>query len=140
LLKDNLLYSIKEQGYTRFYIAKDDKGEPKADIFSSRQKKILHLLRQKTALEIVVFIMEKGKAKHKEIFDFLEISGSTLSYYLKKLTDADVLIHYRTGKDKGFQLKDKDEIIRILIVSRIKPPSLVEGFITTWDDFFNKKY
>jgi hypothetical protein len=65
----------------------------------------------------------------------MDISGSTLSYYLNKLVDADILLHVRAGAEKGYQIKDRNEIIKILIAGRIKPPSQIDGFITTWNDF-----
>jgi predicted transcriptional regulator len=135
LIKFDLVLSVKEQGYTRFYASSENDGETLSQVINGRQKKVLHLVRQEVALSIILIILEKTSIKHKDILDEVNVSGSTLSYYLKKLVEAEILIHIRTGVEKGYRIKDKEELIKILIMGRIKAPSLVDGFINTWDDF-----
>lgn len=136
LVKYDLVYSAKEQNYLRFYCSKSPANNGYSIPLNNRQKKILHLLRKNVALKIVYLILRKNSVKHKDILDEIDKSGSTLSYYLDKMVKADILKHTRTGEEKGYCLKDRDELIKTLIMGGVRPPSLVDGFISTWEDFY----
>lgn len=136
LIKNEFIYSVKEEGYKRFYASKKMGIGPDNSEMSSRQKKILHLLRQKIPFMIILKLLAQPTIKHKEIINGMDISGSTLSYYLKKMVKADILIQTSTGQHKGYSLKDKNEIIRIFIIGHFQPPTLVDGFLSTWEDFY----
>ena len=123
LEKNELIKSEKEKGYKRYYIG----GE-----IGVKDKQYLFILRQKTVLEIVLYLIKNGSAKHKDILDNINVSPSTLSYHLNKLVKKDVLDVEKFGENKGYSIKYQKEIINLLI--KYKPFSLFEGFEDIWKD------
>lgn len=136
LIKNELVYTVKEQNSVRYYDSKEPENGFDKSSLNTRQKKILHLLRKKIPMTIVLLILEKGMAKHKDIFYHLNITPSKISYYLKKLVQYEVLVNVRTGHDKGYWIRDKEELLKILVRGHINPPTQVDGFIKTWEEFY----
>jgi len=136
-LSDNdMVYAIREDRYSRFYVDEDfieDVGGPQ---LTGGQKRILHLLRQELPLAIVVILLETSKATHKRLADELEVAGSTLSYPLGKLVEAGVVVRVKSGEQKGYRLNDRKEILKVLILGKVTPPSQVENFIEMWEDLY----
>jgi predicted transcriptional regulator len=124
LEKHDIAVGEKTTGYKRFYI----KGT-----IGTQDKRYLSVLRQKTLLHIILFLLKNDSAQHKEILENVAVSPSTLSYHLKKLVKHNIVEVQRSGENKGYQLRDKDEIIRWLI--QYKPFDLYEEFVNVWNDF-----
>ena len=123
LEKHELIKSDKETGYKRYYI----KGQ-----IGVRDKNYLFILRQKTVLEIILFLLKKEVSPHKKILENVDVSASTLSYHLNKLLKKDIVELKRYGENKGYFIKNKDELITILI--QYKPYKIFEGFEDIWAD------
>jgi predicted transcriptional regulator len=123
LEKHDLISSDKETGYKRLYA----KGK-----IGTKEKKYLFILRQKTLLNIVIQLLREGNLKHKEILDNVDVSPSTLSYHLKKLIKSDIIEENKNSKKQGYFIKNKQEIISILI--QYKPYNLLDGFEDIWID------
>ena len=130
---NNIIYIIKEGRYSRYYV--DEDLEDRKVKLSAAEKRILHLLRQEIPLKIVVDLLECGRLTHKQLKSAVGVSGSTLTYHLKKLVDAQIIIKVRRGKGKGFVLQDERMVVRILILGRVKAPSQIENFEKMWDEF-----
>lgn len=136
-LSDNdMVYAIREDRYSRFYVDDGFIDEVGGSQLTGEQKRILHLLRQELPLAIVVILLEATKATHKQLAEALEVAGSTLSYPLGKLVDAEVVVKVKAGEHKGYRLKDRKEVLKILILGKVKPPSQVENFIDMWEDLY----
>jgi predicted transcriptional regulator len=135
LIKNDFIYVVKEQNYSRFFCKESEEKNKSTSNLSNRQKKILHFLREDISLSIILFILRKKSVTHKHIRNELNKSGSTLSYHLNKLVEAEILIRNHTGNEKGYRLKDREEVIKTMIMCGIKLPNQVDGFISTWDDF-----
>ena len=123
LEKHNLINSDKETGYKRLYA----KGK-----IGAKDKKYLFILRQKTLMSIVLQLLKEGNLKHKEILDTIDVSPSTLSYHLKKLIKNDIIEEEKNRNKQGYIIKNKQEIISILI--QYKPYKLLDGFENIWAD------
>lgn len=123
LEKHDIVTVEKTTGYKRFYI----KGT-----IGTQDKRYLSVLRQKTLLHIVLFLLKNDSVQHKDILENVAVSPSTLSYHLKKLVKHDIIEVRRSGENKGYQLRNKDEIIRWLI--QYKPFDLYEEFVNVWND------
>ena len=123
LVKNEIIYVDKTTGFNRYYV----KGS-----VGTIDKKMLSLLRRKHLLEIVLFLLNKDHAQHKEILENVDISASTLSYHLTKLVKNDIIIVKRYGEDKGYSLKNREETLRILL--QYKPFNLLDGFEDIWKD------
>jgi predicted transcriptional regulator len=123
LEKHELITIEKSTGYKRSYI----KGT-----IGTQDKRYLSVLRQKTLLHIVLFLLKKQTVQHKEILENVAVSPSTLSYHLNKLVKHDIVEVQRYGEHKGYQLKNREEIITWLI--QYKPFDLYEEFTDVWAD------
>jgi predicted transcriptional regulator len=123
LEKHDLIKSDKETGYKRFYA----KGK-----IGSHEKNYLFLLRQKSSLKIILFILKKGKSQHKDILENLDIAPSTLSYHLNKLVKNDIIEEDKKNKKKGYIIKNRKEIFSLIV--QYKPYNLLEGFENVWKD------
>ncbi len=135
LKKNDLVYFNMEEGYKRYYVSENLRGETHKRL-TSRQREVLNIVRQKVPLRIVMIILDNPNATHSEILSAVDISASTLSYHLKKLVKARVLKKQSTGRGRGFEIFGREEVLRVLIIGEVKPPSPAEGFIKTWEDFY----
>jgi predicted transcriptional regulator len=135
LLKNDLIFSVKEKGYTRFYVSKKSDEDVNESSFNNRQKQILHFLRQEIPLKVILLLLDKNTALHKEILREVGTSGSTLSYHLKKLVSSNIIIHTRAGVQKGYRIQNREEILKVIMIIKIKPATLADGFLSTWEDF-----
>ena len=123
LEKHDIIKSDKETGYKRFYI----KGQ-----IGVKDKKYLFILRQKTVLKIILFLLKNDVSPHKILLENVDVSASTLSYHLDKLVKKNIVELNRYGENKGYIIKNKDEIISILI--QYKPYKILDGFEDIWVD------
>jgi len=123
LEKHEIIKSDKETGYNRYYI----KGQ-----IGVEDKRYLFILRQETMLEIILFLLKNDVSPHKLILENVKVSPSTLSYHLNKLLKNDIIELKRYGENKGYKIKNRDEIISILI--QYKPYRIFEGFEDIWID------
>lgn len=108
LEKNQEIFSLKagKRYYKRYYI-------PTSNI-EEREKKILEELKKKTSLQIILFLLKKTSAQHYEMLEYFNMAPSTLSYHLAKLVAGDILKVQTYGLRKGYSLKNREEIIRML--------------------------
>lgn len=92
--------------FKRYYIAESG--------IDSNEKKILEMLGKKIPLKIVLFLLKHTHLKNKDMMELLNISSSKLSYHLTNLLDSGIVVANPHGEKKGYMLKNKDEIVRIL--------------------------
>ena len=123
LEKHDIITVDKETGFPRYYIK--GKVETKTKHYSS-------VLRQKTIMSIVFLLLKNDTIQHKEILENIDCAPSTLSYHLNKLVKYDIIEVQRYGDNRGYKIKNKDEIINWLI--KYKPFDLYEGFTNVWAD------
>jgi predicted transcriptional regulator len=123
LERNDMVYSDKEQSFTRYYT--------RGGIGTS-DKKILSLLRQEVPLKIVLFLLKTNNSPHKEILKICNIAPSTLSYHLKKLERNGIISVTTFGDKRGYSIVNKGEIMRLLI--QHKPYNVFESFKDIWGD------
>ena len=121
--RNGLITTIKEEGYRRYYI----KGK-----LGIKERKRIAILRQKTPLKIVLFLLKNPDSKHREILENFDVAKSTLSYHIKKLVKHEIISEHLYGKDKRYRVINEKEIVELLI--RYKPYSRIESFEDTWVD------
>lgn len=101
--------------------------------FDSEDKKVLGALRQKRMREIVLIILENGKAKYQMLAARLRLSHSTLSSYLKYLVNRNILAMEKIGYENIYTVRDEERVAKVLIAYR---PSfldkLVDRALATW--------
>jgi len=123
LEKNQVISTVKEKGYTRYYI----KGE-----IGTADKKILSLLRQEIPLRIILFLLKNVNAKHKNILKNFNLAPSTLSYHLKKLVQNGIVTMHTYGDIRGYSIINREEIIGLIL--QYKPYFVIDGFKDVWLD------
>ena len=123
LEKHEIISIDKETGYKRYYL----KGK-----IGIKDKRYLFILRQKTVLGIILLLLKNDVSPHKVILENVNVSPSTLSYHLNKLIKKDIIELNRYGENKGYKIKNRDEIVSILI--QYKPYKILDGFEDIWVD------
>ncbi len=122
--KNNLITGIKEKGgYFRTYYLKDSG-------VGIDERRIVSLLRQEHLLQIVSIILKHPNIQHKELLRYLDITPGTLSHHLNRLDEHQIIEVITYGREKGYRIKKKKEIMRIMrkyIVDKI-----TERFTDTW--------
>lgn len=124
LEKHGLLLSDTHTGFKRYIVA----GEAK-----SVQKKNFSILRQKNLLIIVLYLLKKNQANHKEILQQMDIAPATLSYHLERLVKNNIINVEKKGTSRIYQVKNSEELINWLV--QYKPYNLLDGFNDIWADF-----
>jgi len=123
--KNKVITAVKDVGYyKRYYIAGSEIG--------TKERKIISLLREEIPLKIVLFLLKRSNAKHKEILENFKITSSTLSYHLNKLVNHGIIDIPSYGENKGYTLKNKKEIIKLLKKYKLIP--LTKSFTDVWYD------
>lgn len=135
LEKYGIVNAIADEQYRRFYPRDPIGANVKTDILSPEEKRIVALLRQRIPLQIVLFVLKNGSAQHKEMLPLMNVSPSTLSHHLNKLTRRGILNKSTTGEDRGYRLADEGQIARLLIRYEPPPGTLVDSFIDIWEEF-----
>lgn len=123
LERHNIIQSVKEEGYRRYY---------KLGETGKEERKKLSLLRQEIPLKIVLLLLENFSLSHKELLSYFDIAPSTLSYHLKKLIKNDIVYSETIASEKKFRIKNKEYVKGLLI--KYKPYSWVDNFTDAWSD------
>jgi predicted transcriptional regulator len=103
----------------------------------TEDKKLLDLLSKRISFEILMLLLKHDSLQHKDLAKKLNMSPSKLSYHLSKLESDNAIIMQPYGETKGYHLKNKDEIVRILRIyqKRITLSLAVDEFRDIWNDF-----
>ncbi len=125
LLKDELIVSREDGRYIRFF----------ANTYMSHQeRKIMGFLRNEIVRKIIIFLLENGRVKQRDIANFVGISPSTLSYHLNKLVKGGILLREIEGRERYYSLKDPKIMARTIIKYRKSfLDSLVDNFVKLWE-------
>ena len=122
---DGLIVATKENGFKR-YCAEETK-------LGVDEKKILFLFRQEIPLKIVLFLLKKPNARHKDIADALKLDTNALSYHLNKLKNQGIVNDPDFSEEKGYVIVHVEKIR--LLLRKYQLETVVDRFTETWDDF-----
>ncbi|MBN1538556.1 MAG: winged helix-turn-helix transcriptional regulator [Candidatus Thermoplasmatota archaeon] len=124
MLKRDMIVARKEGRYKRYYT----EGK-----IGSNEKKVLAFLRKDAPRAIIMHLMLNPGARHRDLKRELGISGSTLSFHLKKMLRKDVIREEEEGGHKRFHVVDPETVSRTLIIyKRSFMDDLVDSFTDTW--------
>ncbi len=108
---------------------------PYTKTFEQEEKDVLSLLRQNRVRHILVHLLEKKKANALDIANTLGISPSTLSWYLKQLTEKNVITQKKKGRFRYYSVVDREKIMKYLIMHRSSfLDEIVDRFIEAWEE------
>jgi DNA-binding transcriptional ArsR family regulator len=131
MIRKKIIFGETEDHHRRYYTKPLDPDD----------KKVLVALRQKRMREIVLIVLENGKAKYQLLTEHLKLSHSTLSSYLKYLVNRNILVMEKIGYENFYTVREEDRVAKVLIA--YKPSfldKLVDRVLDTWmETHFLKK-
>jgi DNA-binding transcriptional ArsR family regulator len=106
LEKSGKIRSRKINFYRRYY---------SASILGEREEMILAFLRQETAKDILVYLIEHPHSTQSDLADFKRYSSPTISWHMSRLTEAGIVSKTREGKNIRYSIDaDHDKLIYLL--------------------------
>lgn len=119
------LISSHEEGRRKRYFVSDE--------VRFIDRKILSLMRMKTPRRIVMFLLTNPESSFKEILAEFNFTKGALSFHLKRLLKADILIKGKREKENTYKIADEERISQILITYRSSIiDEALDGFIDVW--------
>ncbi|MGA1866322.1 MAG: winged helix-turn-helix transcriptional regulator [Thermoplasmatota archaeon] len=126
LLKRDMIVARVEGRYKRYYT----EGK-----IGSKEKSILPFLRKDVPRAILMHLMLNPGARHRDLKSELGLSGSTLTFHLKKMIRRGLVVEEGDEGGKGYHVKDPDIVSRTLIIYKKSfMDDLVDSFTETWLD------
>lgn len=84
-------------------------------IFAENQRTLLKIIKQDTAREILLFIVEQKNPTQQDIVNKIQISAASVTWHLDRLKKNNIVNELRDGKYKRYYLKMKPtEIIQLI--------------------------
>ena len=134
LIASELVVSVHEGGYNRFFPTQSPGSGSRVDTLTSIEKRVLGLMRQPMPLRIMVYLLAASTALHKDVCIHLGCAPSTLTYHMKRLIKSNVVEQRTAGEGKGYNLADRRLVARLLMQYRPTPFDQVDAFTELWLD------
>jgi predicted transcriptional regulator len=112
MMRKGVIYKEREGHYTRYF----------AGHFTKEERKVISALRHENLRKIVAIVLEQKEVKSQDLMEYLDISCSTLSYYIKYLMEHFILRRQKIGYDNIYSIADQ-RVEKILIMYE---PSLID--------------
>ncbi len=131
-------------------ILSEEKDENRARYYCKMlepaEKASLSILRQKRLREIIILLLINNKVNGQTIMTTLNLSASTISFYLKRLVEHNIVERTKVGYEYFYILKDEQYIEKVLIAHQQSLlDKMVDKWVSTWlekrlvqDDSHNK--
>jgi sugar-specific transcriptional regulator TrmB len=88
----------------------------------------------------LIFILENGRANHRDISSSTGIGSSTLSYYLNSLVKDGILKKESAGRERYYEVKNPEVVAKTIIRYRKSfLDSVVDNFVKLWEEKRKKK-
>ncbi len=98
------------------------------------ERKILSLLRRPNLRKIIILVLDNERITNKELSEKMSLSPATISWYVQDLKEANLIQNEIKGNEILYSLKDKDEIIKVLIAYKESfLDKMVDRFIEMWN-------
>jgi predicted transcriptional regulator len=108
LVHRDLLFRDGDGFYTRYF---DEE-------LNTKDRTILSILRQRRLREIILVVLSEVKVSYSYLMSSLNIPASTLSLYLKKLVENEIIERHSVGRETYYTLKDEEKIASLVILYR----------------------
>lgn len=125
LLKRNIV-TTKFDGHYKQYFASGK--------ISTKDKKILPVIRQKVCRKLIIFLLLEKHPNHKDIRNHLGLAASTTSFHLNKLIKLDLIGYSQIGRETKFFIKEPEYVSDLII--RYKRSFLDDAVIRFADTWF----
>ena len=116
LEKNDILSQEDDRRYCRYF----------SEEYSQEEKILLSALRQKRLREIILLVLSERNLCFKDLINEVSIAESTLSHYLKLLTEREIIIKEKIGTENCYRLKSERNVVYSLLCYR---PSFVDSLV-----------
>ncbi len=127
MVAKKIMFEEKSESHTRYF----------CQILDPKDREILSFLRQKRLREIVLITLSTQKANSQLMAETLELSPSTISFYLRYLVKHDVLQETKIGYENIYTLKDEARIEKVLIAYQ---ETLLDKMVDKWANTWLERY
>jgi predicted transcriptional regulator len=84
-------------------------------VFGERQLEILDVLSQETERDILLFLIQNPNATQKELTEYVKISAASISWHIRRLSDAGLVDSKHDGLNVRYLIRDnRAEILALL--------------------------
>ncbi|MBI2580105.1 MAG: winged helix-turn-helix transcriptional regulator [Candidatus Aenigmarchaeota archaeon] len=126
LHKNGLLRTERQGKYLRYYTVAREWGE--------EERHVLSLLRNEKIRHILIYLIDNKKALPTRIAGHLNISNSTLSWYLKNLEEKGVITQTKRGRYRIYRVKEPEKIVKYIILHKASfLDEIVDRFAEAWE-------
>lgn len=104
LLSVSAIRTKKDGKYLRYYTSEK---------IESEENKIIELTHHESDRNIVLFLLENSHSIHKEVVESIGLSGSTISWHLKKLVNDEIVIKEVMGRKSFYSIREPELVSRV---------------------------
>lgn len=123
LEKNSAIKIDRQGGVTRFYPTS----------MNEYDRAVIGRLRQKTARQIVLFLLQNEGITFTDIVVHVKHAPSTVSWHLKKLQEIGLIQVKRSNGHVLYKVNQSDEIVRLLRDYKTSfLDKMVDNFVDTW--------
>jgi predicted transcriptional regulator len=96
-------------------------------------REVLSVIQLRTPRHIVLFLLDHPDARFQEILAEFKFSKGTLSFHMKKLTKADIVLNARRENEVCYRIKDELRMRQVLMTYHAGfLDEAVNGFVDLW--------
>lgn len=124
---------LEKRGLLRSEVQENRRCYFPAKAFRQDQRRALALLRQRVPRHILLDLLLHGPRTFGELQAAAGVSPSTLSYHLKKLAGASLVVRGRRERESVLQVRDPDLVADLLVTAGASlEDDAVERFVDLW--------
>ena len=121
------ILTVEREGNRKRYFVKED--------IEFGDKATIAILRQEITRRLVLHLMLNPNASFQDVLAQFNISKSTLSFHMKKLTEADIVGSQKEGRSSFYYVIDPDNTARVILTYKASfLDSVVDRFAEVWGD------
>lgn len=94
-----LVSSRRDSGFRRYFLASS---------IGRHEKRYLGALRLDAPRRVILALLRDGPLPHKVLLQTLGVAGSTLSFHLRRMMDAGILVRERDGPVQRYRIVEPD--------------------------------
>lgn len=124
---------LERRGLLRSEVQENRRCYFPAKAFRQDQRRAMTLLRQRVPRRILIELLLQGPRSFTELQAGVGVSPSTLSYHLKKLYTASLILRQRRERETVVEVKDRDLVADLLVSAGASlEDDAVERFVDLW--------
>lgn len=124
---------LERRGVLRSEVQENRRCYFPAKAFRQDQRRALALLRQRVPRRILLELLLNGPRTFAELQAQAGVSPSTLSYHLKKLSVASLVLRGRRERESVLEVKDRELVADLLVTAGASlEDDAVERFVDLW--------